>query len=166
MYQQIVNRDNGDVLFEGDYVDKRDCVLGALDKGIHMPRANLRQECLCHLDFSYLNLTHADFTGSNIICALFTGAKLFNTCFVGAILAQDVRAISGPVRRATRADGFEFFLWPTDAGWRVMAGCRFFDMNKAWRHWEMTRGNTARGDESLDILTMFELHIQRVGECK
>ena len=34
--------------------------------------------------------------------------------------------------------------------------------DEAWKHWERTRGNTPLGDESLDILTMFELRIQRV----
>ena len=42
-----------------------------------------------------------------------------------------------------------------------MAGCRFFTLDEAWLHWERTRAGTDLGDETLDILTMFELHVER-----
>ena len=98
-----------------------------------------------------------------VVAAVRKGAYLSGANLSGAVLRPGIIASGVPVRRATRSDGYEFFLWPTNVGWRVRAGCRFFSMDEAWEHWEWTRGNTPLGDESLDILTMFELHIQRVG---
>ena len=124
---------DGAVLFEGDYENARSAVVAAV-------RAR------------------ADLSKAYLYGAYLSGANLY-----GAYLRDGIIATGAPARRATRADGYEFFLWPTSAGWRVSAGCRFFTMDEAWRHWEQTRGGTPLGDESLDILTMFELHIQRAG---
>ncbi len=66
-----------------------------------------------------------------------------------------------PLRRATRSDGYEFYLLDTSAGWRVLAGCRFFAFDEGWEHWQRTRGGTDLGDETMDILTMFSLALDR-----
>jgi hypothetical protein len=57
-------------------------------------------------------------------------------------------------------------LWETEVGWRVTAGCRFFTLDEAWAHWEKTRGGTPLGEESLDILTMFQIYVDRQEESK
>ena len=80
---------------------------------------------------NWVNLNGANLTGANLD---------------GAILRPGITATGAPARRATRADGYEFFLWPTSAGWRVMVGCRFFSMDEAWRHWETTRDGWLRPD--------------------
>ena len=100
---------------------------------------------------------------ANLSRADLCGADLSRANLSGVYVALNVKATAAPARRATRSDGYEFFLWPTDAGWRVRAGCRFFTMDEAWLHWTTTRADTPLGDESLDILTMFDLHIERVG---
>jgi hypothetical protein len=143
--------------------------------------AKFRGANLYGVNFSGLELKYANFYSASLYEAVFCGADLHgsyffyaditgaNFCrsnisfvdFERAELSKNIRATGAPHRRAMRTDGYEFFLWHTDAGWRVMAGCRFFTMDEAWQHWEKTRGNTPIGDESLDILTMFELHIQR-----
>jgi hypothetical protein len=69
------------------------------------------------------------------------------------------------MRRATRSDGHEFFLWPTIKGWRVGAGCRWFTYEEAWEHWcgpNALRRGTDLGHESEDILVMFSLHMDRM----
>jgi len=99
----------------------------------------------------------ADLRGADL-----RGADLRGAVLRGAKIADGITVTAAPARRATRADGYEFFLWQTNAGWRVKAGCRLFTLDEAWEHWERTRGGTPLGDESQDILTMFKLHIQRV----
>ena len=156
MLHQIKIQLIGIVIFEGDYPNIRECLLDAIKAGAHLHDANLHG---ANLQNAYLHGAYLH--GTNLRGANLRGANL-----QGAHLQGATKSLGGPVRRAARADGYEFFLWPTDAGWRVKAGCRFFDMDEAWRHWEGTRGGTALGDESLDILTMIELHIQRAGEYK
>ena len=131
---------------------------GAYREGAYLRGANLRGARL-----EGANLLGAYLLDANLRGARLDGANLRGANLLGANLEGATKSLGGPVRRAARADGCEFFLWPTDAGWRVKAGCRFFDMDKVWQHLERTRGGTALGDESLDILTMFELHIQRAG---
>jgi hypothetical protein len=110
------------------------------------------------------DLRCADLQGAFLQGADLQGAVLQSADFQGAKIADGITVVASPARRATRADGYEFFLWPTDAGWRVRAGCRFFTMDEAWRHWRLDRANTLRNVESQDILTMFDLHIQRAGD--
>ena len=132
---QIKCRFSGVVRFEGEFGLIKLCAEAAVNSGANLLGANL-----LGADLSGADLSRADLLGSNL-----------NSLKVTSL-----------ARRATRSDGYEFFLWRTDAGFRVKAGCRFFMMDEAWRHWEETRGGSPLGDESHDILTMFDLHIQRV----
>ena len=118
--------------------------------GADLSRANLFEA----------NLSGADLSGADLSRANLFEANLFEANLSGADLNSF--KVTSLARRATRSDGYEFFLWRTDAGFRVKAGCRLFAMDEAWRHWEETRGGSPLGDESHDILTMFKLHIQRV----
>ena len=159
---------SGATLHEGDYPDTRAAVVDAnLAKanifGANLIGTNLGGADLFGANLAKATLAKANLGGADLAKANLVGACLFGANLVGAILRDGSTATAAPARRATRSDGFEFFLWPTSAGWRVAAGCRFFTMDEAWKHWEKTRGDTPLGNESLDILTMFELHIQRVG---
>jgi len=132
--------------------------------GANLDGANLARAYLARAYLARAYLATANLAGANLAWANLAGANLARANLDGAKIAEGITASAGPARRATRADSHEFFLWPTDAGWRVKAGCRFFTLNEAWQHWERTRAGTEVGDESQDILTMFELHIQRAGE--
>jgi hypothetical protein len=139
---------------------------GANLSGASLDGANLRRADLSCAELNGVNLNGANLHGVNLNGADLSGASLGHASLrgadlSGATIARGVKCVSLD-RRATRGDGHEFFLWRTNAGWRVLVSCRFFTMDEAWQHWEVTRGNTPLGDESLDILTMFELHIQRV----
>lgn len=76
--------------------------------------------------------------------------------------------VSDRIKCASRSDGYMFALIPcSDKIFRVSAGCRFFTMGQAWKHWgHGFRANSHLGLESEDILVMFEHHIQRMGEGK
>jgi hypothetical protein len=136
----------GAVLFEGQFDTMRLCVEAAAKAGSNLSGADLGGS----------NLSGSNLCGSNL-----GGSNLRGSNLSGAIIRPGVTLNRAPVRRATRSDGYEFFLLDTSAGWRALAGCRFFEMDEARHHWEQTRGGTAIGDESLDILTMFELAIER-----
>jgi hypothetical protein len=67
-----------------------------------------------------------------------------------------------PVKTATRSDGFDFVLQDCGpVGYYVMAGCRWFSMADAEKHWQDIRKGTDLGDETFDILNMFKRHIDR-----
>ena len=71
------------------------------------------------------------------------------------------KTVIGILRRATRSDGHEFFLWHCREGYFLKAGCCFLDMEAARQHWTTTRQGTAIGNESLDILDFFDAAIKR-----
>jgi len=88
---------------------------------------------------AYLNgayLKDANLGGANL-----SGANLGGTCVI------DI---------GQRNDGFQFYLQlrPERKGDEplVLAGCRYFPISEARRHWEETRGGTQLGDESQALL--------------
>ena len=95
------------------------------------------------------NLDGARLDGANLDLARLSGAKINGKTAVGIL------------RRATRSDGYEFFLWHCQEGYFIKAGCRFLDMEAARQHWTTTRQGTALGNESLDILDFFDIAIKR-----
>ena len=94
-------------------------------------------------------LDGARLVGANLDLARLNGAKINGKTAVGIL------------RRATRSDGYEFFLWHCQEGYFIKAGCRFLDMEAARQHWTTTRQGTALGNESLDILDFFDIAIKR-----
>ena len=86
-------------------------------------------------------------------------AHLDGASLVGAKI-NDKTAI-GILRRATRLDGYEFFLWHCQEGFYVKAGCRWFTLNEARQHWTATRAGTPLGDETMDILDFFDAAIAK-----
>ena len=108
-------------------------------------RADLSGANLSGADLSCANLSDADLRGANL-----SGAKINNN-----------KTAIGILRRATRADGWEFFLWHCDDGFYIKAGCRFFTLEEGRKHWKATRAGTPLGDETQDILAMFAKAIKR-----
>ena len=123
---------------------------GAFLRGADLRGAFLRGAFLRGADLRGAFLEGADLRGADLEGAFLRGAKINN----------DKTAI-GILRRATRLDGWEFFLWHCEDGFYIKAGCRFFEMAKARQHWLATRAGTPLGDETQDILDMFEKAIQR-----
>ena len=157
----ITNRFTGATLFEGDFDTMRLCVeaarkSGADLRGSDLSGANLSGADLWRADLSRANLSDANLSGAKLSGANLSGAKLS-----GAIWRDGITLNRAPVRTAQRGDGYTFFLLDTSAGWRVAAGCRFFTPDEAWKHWTATRDGTPLGDETLDILTMFKLAMER-----
>ena len=138
---------------EGAYL-KGAYLKGAYLKGANLEGANLEGAYLegAYLEGAYLegaNLEGANLEGANLEGANLKGAKIND------------KTVLGILRHATRADGYEFFLWHCQEGFYVKAGCHFFTMAEARQHWTVTRAGTPLGDESLDILDFFNAAIKR-----
>ena len=97
---------------------------------------------------------------ANLGGAYLRGAYLEGANLEGAKINND-KTIIGILRRATRTDGYEFFLWHCEDGFYIKAGCRFFAMEEGRKHWKATRAGTPLGDETQDILAMFAKAIKR-----
>ena len=129
--------------------------------GANLARANLAGANLACANLARANLAGADLAGVDLACADLACANLARANLARAKI-NDKTAI-GILRRATRSDGYEFFLWHCQEGYFIKAGCRFLDMEAARQHWTNTRQGTALGDESLDILDFFDAAIKRQG---
>jgi hypothetical protein len=106
------------------------------------------------------DLRGADLRGADLTGAYLTGAYLTGAYLRGAKINNDKTAI-GVLRRATRSDGYEFFLWHCQEGFFIKAGCRFFTLEEGRKHWKASRAGTPLGDETQDILAMFAKAIKR-----
>jgi uncharacterized protein YjbI with pentapeptide repeats len=110
-------------------------------------------------------LSGADLSGADLSGADLSGAYLSRANLSGANLSRakinNNKTAIGILRRATRSDGWEFFLWHCEDGFFVKAGCRFFTLEEGRKHWKATRAGTPLGDETQDILAMFAKAIKR-----
>ena len=110
-------------------------------------------------------LTDASLTGASLDGARLDGAILDGAILTGAILdgakINNDKTVIGILRRATRSDGYDFFLWHCEDGFYIKAGCRFFTPEEGRKHWKTTRAGTPLGDEAQDILAMFAKAIKR-----
>ena len=88
------------------------------------------------------------FIGANLSGANLSGANLW-----GADLG-DQWIIQGP----TRSDGYQFILQKltSETEPMVTAGCQYFSISDARKHWTDTRGGTPLGDETFAILDCLE----------
>ena len=111
-------------------------------------------------DLRGADLQGADLQGAYLRGADLRGAYLRGADLRGAKINNDKTAI-GILRRATRSDGYEFFLWHCEDGFYIKAGCRFFTLEEGRKHWKVTRAGTPIGDETQDILAMFAKAIKR-----
>ena len=65
--------------------------------------------------------------------------------------------LASPITSVNRTDGFTFIKCKCEDGVeRILAGCRYFTMEEARSHWELTRKGTPLGDETMKILDFLE----------
>lgn len=84
--------------------------------------------------------------GPAIKWGLKNGADLRGADFSGADL----------ISLGQRSDGYDFFAQIKEGEIWIKAGCRYFTITEARKHWEDTRGGTKLGDESLARLALAE----------
>ena len=103
------------------------------------------------------NLSGADLSGANLHGAYLSGANLH-----GAILREGI-AVKTLCHSTMRSDGYTFFLWATNQGFRIQAGCRFFDWSESESHWRARHKEASPElhEETQDILAFFSRCITR-----
>ena len=157
----IKNRWTGATLFEGAFDTMRECAEAAVKTDASLDGANLGGANLYGANLNRANLDGANLAGANLAGASLYGANLDGANLNRATLRSGI-VIRALRKTCTRTDGHEFRLWECkDAPWRITAGCRFFTLPEAWAHWTATRDGTPLGEETFDILVMFEHQAER-----
>ena len=148
--------------------DLRGADLGGADLG----GADLRGADLggAYLGGAYLggaDLRGADLGGADLRGAYLGGAYLGGAYLGGADLGVGGKKLSALVARATRNDGYEFFLWRfEDASHVIIAGCRTFTVEEFRAHVAEQYPDTAKATETLAILTFLETRLNDTTPAK
>ena len=101
------------------------------------------------------NLNGANLRGANLSEANLNGANLYGANLRGATMGED--KLNRLLARATRSDGFEFFLFALqDGSPKIKAGCRWMTLAEYRAHVAEQYPDTDKARETLDILNYFE----------
>jgi hypothetical protein len=130
----------------GAYLGDAD-LRGANLGGANLGDANLGGANLGGADLGGAYLGDADLRGANLRGANLGGANLGDANLRGADLGgADLLSIGN------RSDGYTFYAQIRDGKIWIIAGCRYFEITDAAKHWKSTRGGTQLGSESLQLL--------------
>ena len=128
-------------------------------RGAYLYIANLNGADLYGANLNGADLRGADLTGASLSRANLTGAYLGRANLNGATMGED--KLSCLMARATRSDGFEFFLFALQAGLpKIKAGCRWMTIPDYRAHVAEKYPDTDNAQETLDILNFFEARAQ------
>ena len=135
---------------------------GANLGGAYLSGANLRGAYLSGADLSgaYLrdaNLRGAYLRGAYLRGADLGGAYLSGANLSGAYLSDDVKATSIIASAVRFEDQYQFFLWRTECGHVITAGCRQMTIAEYRRHVAEDYADTPKAKETLRILDYFEV---------
>jgi hypothetical protein len=104
-------------------------------------RAILNDADLNGADLSYTNLSGASLHGASLHDASLNGANMSGADLRGANLhGADLHGAIGYVCLGTDKRGYHFRATRHEAGWMISAGCRWFTVAEAVKHWT-TRDN-------------------------
>ena len=100
-------------------------------------------------NLSYADLSYADLGGANL-----GGADLSSANLSYANLSYANLSGQWIIQGASRSDGYAFFLQrlKDETEPMIRAGCRYFTIPDAEKHWHKTRGGTPLGDETFAII--------------
>ena len=121
---------------------------GAYLDGAYLARANL--------DGAYLAGAYLD--GANLAGANLAGANLDRANLAGAV--KIIRLLASAIRLI---DQYQFFLWQTEGGHIITAGCRTMTIADYRKHITEEYPDTQKSAETADILDFFEVRLSRIG---
>ena len=98
------------------------------------------------------NLYGADLSGANMSGADLSGADLTGANLTGADLSGADLTRANLIVGGQRSDGYRFLAYKTANGMMICAGCRYFSVEEAQKHWRTTRKDTLLGAESLALV--------------
>jgi hypothetical protein len=126
-------------------------VLSSLDlAGVSFDGISLKGADLTGCDLSRADLRHCDLSGANLEQASLNatdlgGARLFNAIMSEADIDNTLGLClaAGVIDAGFDPRGYRFIGINHDDGWRVKAGCRWFTMAEAERHWSRKENDDA-----------------------
>jgi uncharacterized protein YjbI with pentapeptide repeats len=127
-------------------------------RGAYLRDADLRDAYLRGADLRGAYLRDADLRGADLRDADLRGAYLRGADLRGAYLRDADLGEQWIIQGPTRSDGYAFFLMrlKDEKEPMVRAGCRWFTLADARKHWNATHKDIQLGNESLDILIWLE----------
>ena len=154
---KILHRDTRAVLFEDAARTMRETVEAAVKGGANLAGANL----------DGANLGGAYLVGANLGRAYLVGANLGGAYLGRANLGGAYLGALFIAARATRSDGYEFFLWSSVMGGEVIrAGCRTFSPTEFRAHVATSYPDTPKATETLAILDYLESQLPAARQRK
>ena len=129
--------------------------------GANLSRANLSRANLSRSNLSGANLYDANLYDANLYDADLSGADLSGANLSRADLSGANLYDANLIVAGNRSDGYQFFGIKEPSGTvMVRAGCRYFSIVDARKHWTETRKGTRLGDESQALVD----HIERMAK--
>ena len=98
--------------------------------------------------------------------AIKTGAYLRGADLRGADLGGGVKIKSLLASAVRLNDQYQFFLWETECGHVITAGCRQMTIADYRAHIAAEYPGAAKGDETSDILDYFEARLRRTDPAR
>ncbi len=94
--------------------------------------------------------------GTAVVLAIDKDTNLSEANLRGAYLTGAELNGCSLIDGGQRSDGYRFIGQVKDEELWIHAGCRYFEISEARKHWEKTRGGTALGIESLARVDLIE----------
>ncbi|PHR83128.1 pentapeptide repeat-containing protein [Henriciella sp.] len=171
----ILNRFSGTVQFTAeidcDENASRSIKIGLAVKWAIKTGADLGGAYLggAYLGGAYLGgayLGGADLRGAYLRGADLRGAYLGGADLRGAYLGGGVKIKSLLASAVRLNDQYQFFLWETECGHVITAGCRQMTIADYRAHIAAEYPGAAKGDETSDILDYFEARLKRTDPAR
>jgi uncharacterized protein YjbI with pentapeptide repeats len=120
--------------------------------GADLRWANLNEADLRGVDLRWANLRWADLRWANLNEADLSWAKLSGADLSWVNLSWVNLSGANLIHCGTRSDGYAFFAQIKDGKIWIKAGCRYFTIEDAKKHWNETRPDCQLGEESRQLL--------------
>ena len=169
---KIKNKVTGEVIFSPECGSLKLCVEAAVESGVNLREADLYGADLSGANLSDASLSDANLSGTNLSGANLSDANLFDANLFDADLWRanlwraNLRGARGIIRVGPSCDGYEFFGVVRDGVTWIKAGCRWFTVKDARKHWKETRGGTDLGAERLEFVSFIAKWGRRNGAKK
>ena len=133
-------------------------------RGANLSGADLSGANLSGADLSGADLSGADLSGANLYGADLSRANLYGANLYGANLYGANLYGANVIVGGLRSDGYQFFAYKKEDGSiMIKAGCRYFSIGEARKHWHRTREETQLGYESQALVTCLEACARAAG---
>ena len=130
---------------------------GAYMEGANMTGANMEDANMEGANMRGAYMTGANMEDANMRCVNMEGANMRGAYMTGANMeGANMRGVNmrgaNIIHCGSRSDGYRFYAHIREGKIWILAGCRYFNITDAAKHWRDTRNGTLLGDESQQLL--------------